>query len=246
MAAEHVRAAAIVGQRRDRVDRMILALAGAEVALQSPECRDHRRRHAVVLHLALEQRPVLLDLVGAAGEASARQHLVGHFEEGLREEASAAVDIDDALIEHEIGRRGGDRGRRNALASASRLKSASQRSKLPVLRQFGWAKAARRMPISSTASRAEPVVFVCFVISVGFPVRARRGRPEIAASSRVLLVEPQPAYAVRSVALERHVAQIGWIIQRVAAKTTNFRQHHDALDGAVNPGGDGTMRTHVG
>jgi glc operon protein GlcG len=37
---------------------------------------------------------------------------------------------------------------------------------------------------------------------------------------------------------------MSWIIRRVSAKTTNFRQHHDALDGALE-GGDRTMRPHV-
>src|SRR5262245_57390485 len=48
------------------------------------------------------------------GEASAATHRVGNFEEVLSEEALPAVDIDDALIEHQIGRSRRDRGLRNA------------------------------------------------------------------------------------------------------------------------------------
>ena len=110
MAAEHLRAAAVVGERRQRLDRLVLALAAAEIALESPERGDHRRRHAEFLFLAREQRLVLLDLGGAVREPSAGQHLVGDLQEVLGEEALPAVDIDDALIEHQIGRGGGDRG----------------------------------------------------------------------------------------------------------------------------------------
>ena len=94
---------------------MVLALAGAEVAFEAPERRDHRCRYAEFLFLAIEQRPVLLDLVGATWQASARQHLVGHLQEGLREEALPPVDVDDALVEHKVRRRSVDRLLRDAL-----------------------------------------------------------------------------------------------------------------------------------
>ena len=127
MTAEHVGAAAIIGQRGERFDRMILALAGAEIALQSPEGRDHRGRDAKVLVFAREQRLVLLDLRSAAGQAPAGQHLVGDLEEVLREELLAAVDVDDALVEHEIGRSGGDCGRRNSLGERLLLEGGEPR-----------------------------------------------------------------------------------------------------------------------
>src|SRR5262249_59982268 len=105
MAAEHVGAPAVVGERRQRFDGMVFALAGAEIALQSPERGDHRGGHAELLFLAREQRLMLLDLRRTAREASrTREHLVGHFQEVLREEALSTIDIDDALIENEIGR----------------------------------------------------------------------------------------------------------------------------------------------
>jgi hypothetical protein len=48
---------------------------------------------------------------------SAGQHLVGNLQEVLGEEALPAVDIDDALIEHQVGRRGRDRGLGNPWAA---------------------------------------------------------------------------------------------------------------------------------
>src|SRR6185295_11078153 len=59
--------------------------------------------------------PMLLHLGGAAGEAAARQHLGGNFKKVLGEEFLAAVDIEDALLEHEIGRGRIDGGLRDAL-----------------------------------------------------------------------------------------------------------------------------------
>ena len=108
VAAEHVGAAAVIGERGQRLDRLVLALAGAEIALQAPEGRDDGGRNAELLVFAREQCLVLLDLGGAAGAGVRRQHLVGNFKEGLREEALSAVDIDDALVEHEVGRGGRD------------------------------------------------------------------------------------------------------------------------------------------
>ena len=70
--------------------------------------------------LAREHRLVLLDLGGAARKPSAGQHLVGHFEEGLREEALAAVDVDDALVEDQVGRGGVDGRLRDALGQRPR------------------------------------------------------------------------------------------------------------------------------
>jgi hypothetical protein len=115
MGPEHVRAAAVIGERGNRLDRVVFTLACTEVALETPERGDHRRRHPEFLLLAIEQGPVLLDLGHAACEPPARQHLAGHLQEGLREEALATVDVDDALVEHQVGRGGLQGARRDAL-----------------------------------------------------------------------------------------------------------------------------------
>jgi hypothetical protein len=57
----------------------------------------------------------------------ARQHLVGNLQEVLGEEALPAVDIDDALIEHQIGRRGRDRGRGDPLGGCFLLEGGEPR-----------------------------------------------------------------------------------------------------------------------
>ena len=61
-------------------------------------------RDAEFLLFAREQRLVLLDLAAPPGQAAACQHLVGNFDEVLREETLSAIDIDDALVEHQVGR----------------------------------------------------------------------------------------------------------------------------------------------
>ena len=94
---------------------MVFTLACTEVALQTPERGDHRRRHPELLLLAIEQGPVLLDLGHSAREPPARQHLAGHLLEGLREEALPPVDVDDALVEHQVGRGSLQGAWRNAL-----------------------------------------------------------------------------------------------------------------------------------
>jgi hypothetical protein len=83
-------------------------------------------------------------------QPSARQHLVRHFEEVLREEALSAVDVDDALIEDEIGRGG-------------RLKLASQGSNAPVLRQLAWPNAAAGAAVSRIAANAQTVRLACIL-----------------------------------------------------------------------------------
>src|SRR5207342_811055 len=40
MPTKHLRAAAVVGERRQRLDRLVLALTAAEIALESPEGGD--------------------------------------------------------------------------------------------------------------------------------------------------------------------------------------------------------------
>src|SRR3954451_15308396 len=102
MAAEHFRAAAIVGQRGERLDRLVLALSGAEITFQAPKCRDHGGGEAEILVLTREDRLVLLHLGSAGLKTIGGHHLAGEFQEGLREETLAAIDIDDALIEDQV------------------------------------------------------------------------------------------------------------------------------------------------
>ena len=109
MTAEHVRAAAIVSEGDKRFDRLVLALAGTEVAFQPPERGDDGSRHAEILVLARKGRLVLLHLRDSVRNAAAGQHLVGDFQEILGEEALPAIDIDDALIEHQVRGRRRDR-----------------------------------------------------------------------------------------------------------------------------------------
>src|SRR4029434_1951126 len=60
MAAEHLRASAVVSERDKRLDGVVLALACAEVALQPPERGDDGGRHTEVLFLARKDRLMLL------------------------------------------------------------------------------------------------------------------------------------------------------------------------------------------
>ena len=113
--AEQLRPAAVIGERRQRRQHVLLAGAGAEVAFQAPERDDHRRRHAEILLDALEQIVMLLDQLAALLKAVGRDQLLGEVEEVLREEPLAAVDIDDALLEFQVRRGGGD-GRGGNLA----------------------------------------------------------------------------------------------------------------------------------
>src|SRR5205823_11232505 len=102
VAAEHVRAAAVERQGCDRLDRVILALAGTEVAFEAPERRDDRSRDPKFLFLTGKQSLVLLDLCNAVRDAATAEHLVRHFQERLRKETLAAVDIDDSLVEDHV------------------------------------------------------------------------------------------------------------------------------------------------
>src|ERR1700730_12923145 len=114
MAAEHIRAAAVIGKRRQRRKYFLLAETGAEAGLQSPECGDHCRRYAELLLRAREHRAVLLDQLAASLDAIGGDHAVGEFDEGLVEDALATVDVDDALVVDHLGRRRRKRPLRNA------------------------------------------------------------------------------------------------------------------------------------
>src|SRR5436190_24342946 len=115
MPAEHLRAAAVVGECRQGFDRLIFALAGAEVALEPPEGGDNRARYADFLLFARKQRVMFLHLRRAIRQAAVAEHLVRHLDKILRKEALATIDIDYALIEHEIRRCRRKRGLGNTL-----------------------------------------------------------------------------------------------------------------------------------
>src|SRR4029079_6210365 len=89
----------------------------AKIALQAPERGDDRGRHAEVLVFARKYRLVLFHLCGAIGQTSACEHLVGHLQEIRRKECRPAVDVDDALVEHQVRRSRSNGGMRNAFRS---------------------------------------------------------------------------------------------------------------------------------
>src|SRR5215204_6613618 len=117
MSAEHVRPAAVVSQGRQRLDRLVFALPRAEIALQAPEGGDYGGWHAKFFLLASEDCLVLFDLGGAGLETIGGHHLAGEFQKRLGEESLSAVDVDDALIEHQVRRCGRDRSLRYLLGS---------------------------------------------------------------------------------------------------------------------------------
>ncbi len=124
MAAEHLGAPAIIGERHQRTDRVILAHVGAEIAFEPPEGGGHRGRNAVLLLGTIEDRLVFMDFGCALLQPVGRQHLAREFEEALGEDALAAVDVDDALVVDEVGRRSVDSAPRNALGCGLGLEAA--------------------------------------------------------------------------------------------------------------------------
>ena len=106
-----------------------LTLSGAATLSHDLWVNVVRRGHAEFFFLARKQGLMFFDLRRAAGEASrAREHPIGHFHEVLRKEALPAIDIDDALIEHEIRRGPRNRGRRNPRSAAPRKSLRSARA----------------------------------------------------------------------------------------------------------------------
>ena len=112
---EHLRAAAIIGQRHQRRQRMQLAQLGAKTALQPPERGDHRRRHAIFLFRARERRRMHLDSRLRIFCSTFGRPVPCEFVEHLAEYALAAVAVDDALVVDEVGRGLGQRALRHAL-----------------------------------------------------------------------------------------------------------------------------------
>ena len=119
--AEQIRPPAVIGERGHRLDRRQIAHEAAEVGLERPERRDHRRRHAKLLLDALEQRAVLGDALDAAVDAVLRHHAVGEFQEGLREDLLAAILVHHRLVVDHVVRRRRDGARRNAFGNCLAL-----------------------------------------------------------------------------------------------------------------------------
>ncbi len=115
MAAEHVRAPAVIGKRGERADRIVLAHAGAEIAFETPKAGDHRGRHAILLLGAVEHRLVFAHLCLPLLQPGSGHELAGKFQKAQRKDALAAVDIDDALVINQVGRRRRDGAARDAL-----------------------------------------------------------------------------------------------------------------------------------
>ena len=115
MAAEHVRAPAVIGKRGERADRIVLAHAGAEIAFETPKAGDHRGGHAILLLGAVEHRLVFAHLCLPLLQPGGGHELAGEFQKAQRKDALAAVDIDDALVINQVGRRRRDGAARDAL-----------------------------------------------------------------------------------------------------------------------------------
>ena len=95
-AAEFVRPAAIVSERRQRPDGRKLSRIGAEVGFQPPDRDDDRARHAVLLFDAAESRAVLRRSCGA--RQPRRHHPAGKLLEALPEHALGMIACDDGRI----------------------------------------------------------------------------------------------------------------------------------------------------
>ncbi len=154
MLAEHVGAPAIEGERGQRFDRLVLPLARPEVALERPERGDNRGRYAEIFVFARKQRGVLLHLCLAALDPPA-QHLVRHLEEVLREEALAAIDVDDALIVDHVGRGRGQRGLRDALRQGFFLEGREPGVEIPGVAAIGLGERRRHCPRQHRRSEHE-------------------------------------------------------------------------------------------
>ena len=113
-ADEPLGAAAVIGQRHQRAQRRQVAHVGAEIAFQSPERRDHSRRHAIFLLGAREGGRVSLDPGLALLHPVRRGHAAGELGEHLPEHALAAVAVDDALVVDEVRRGLAERALRDA------------------------------------------------------------------------------------------------------------------------------------
>ena len=138
LGAEHDRAPAIVGQRRERAQNGQLADDGAVVALERPEGGDHGTGHAVLLLDLGEQVAMLFQAGDAVLDAVLRNQLVGEGEEALGKEALLAVAADDARVHRHAVQDAGDGSPRDA--AIERFLAESLRATLRSCRCCGrWA-----------------------------------------------------------------------------------------------------------
>src|SRR5262249_21118436 len=115
---EEIRPPAIIGERCDRAQNVVLAEVRPEIAFQTPESCQHRGGHAVLLLDLREERPVLLHLVLPGGNAAATDHAIGKLQERLVEDRLAMVAPDNGRVEDHARRRRRDHPRRNALCGS--------------------------------------------------------------------------------------------------------------------------------
>ena len=142
---EALAAAAIIGQRHQRGQHRQVAHIGAEIALQAPERRDDRRRHAIVLLSAGECRRMHLDMLLAVLHPVDRRHAAGEFGEQLAEYALAAVAVDDALVVGEVGRCCGDGALRHAFGHGALLQLGEKAVEALAVMTGGGAHRGRRL-----------------------------------------------------------------------------------------------------
>ena len=186
MTAEHFGAAAIVGEGDDGADRLILAHVGTEIALESPECGDHRGRHAILLLGAREDFRMLFHLRLTRRNAALRHHPLGKFHEGLREYALALVDADNARIVSEEGFGLCQGTRRDALRQCFLLDLREPRRERPVgaAGNGGECRAACHQEYCARSRKPQTAGFQNTVFHVRRPPHAKA--PEIPAASALV------------------------------------------------------------
>ena len=111
---EFVRAAAIVGQRRQRAKGRESARVGAEVGFEAPDGDNDRARHSVLLLDAAEDRAVLLKKPCPAPQPG-RHHAAGKLLEALVKDSLRVIARDDRMIIGHRAQRRLDRALGNAL-----------------------------------------------------------------------------------------------------------------------------------
>ena len=101
--AEIFGAAAVIGERRDGAEDVVLAGIGAEVAFEAPERDENRRRNAVLLLDLGENRRMTLHHDLRVLHAMTGDHTVGELQEALLKHLLIAVALDDLGRELHVG-----------------------------------------------------------------------------------------------------------------------------------------------